>query len=69
MFEVDDKKKLVTNKSNCTKNQKLKLWQNSSTQIVTKLKNSNVDQTQTLKLSNSENILKSNGKIKEKLLE
>ena len=46
--------------SNCDKTQKLKLWQNSNTQIVTKvenseteivtkLKNSNCDKTQKLK--------------------
>ena len=29
--------------SNCDKTQKLKLWQNSKTQIVTKLKKSNCD--------------------------
>ena len=32
--------------SNCDKTQKLKLWQNSKTQNVTKLKNWNWDQTQ-----------------------
>ena len=32
--------------SNCDETQNLKLWQNSETQIVTKLKNSNCDKTQ-----------------------
>ena len=36
--------------SNYDQTQKLKLEQNSKTQIVTKLKNSNCDKTQKLKL-------------------
>ena len=51
-------------KANCDKTEELKLWQNSKTQmvtklktlIVTKLKNSNLDKTQKLKLlQNSKN--------------
>ena len=38
---------IKTKSSNCDKTQKLKLGQNSKTQIVTKLKNSNCDKTQT----------------------
>ena len=38
-----------TQNSNCDK-PKQKVWQNSKTKIVTKLKNSNSDQTQKLKL-------------------
>ena len=41
---------LKTKNSNYDKTQKLKLLQNSKTQLVTKLKNSNWDQTQKLKI-------------------
>ena len=39
-----------TKKSNCDKTKKIKLWQNSKSQIVTKLKNSNYNKTQKLNL-------------------
>ena len=38
--------------SNCDKNPKLKLWQKLLTKIVTKLKNSNCDNTYTMKSLN-----------------
>ena len=45
------KKKLIGTKlkSNFNKFQKLKLWHNATTQIVTKLKNSNCDKPKKLK--------------------
>ena len=46
-----DKTKIVT-KIKLGPNYKLKLWQNSKTQFVTKLKNSICDKTQKLKSSN-----------------
>ena len=41
--------------SNCDEIQKLNWWQNSKTQTVTKLKNSNCDKTQKLKLLQNSN--------------
>ena len=40
----------ISSVSNCDENQKLKLWWNSKTQIVMKLKNLNCDETKKLKL-------------------
>ena len=39
-----------SDKKNCDKTQKLKLWQKSKTQIVTKLNNSNCDKNHKLNL-------------------
>ena len=58
------------NNSNCDKTQKLKLWQNSKTQIVTKLKNSNCYKTQNCKFwqnSNCDKTQKLNGDNIQKL--
>ena len=43
------RKKEKKKKSNCNRAQKLKMWQNTKYQIVTKLENSNRDYTQKLK--------------------
>ena len=46
---------LKNSNSNCDQTPKLKLWQNSKTQIFTKLKNSNSDKTQKLNLCHNAN--------------
>ena len=57
MWRKKTKKKVVTKleHSNCDKTQKLKMWQNSKNQIMTKLKNPNHNS------SNSKTIDNSNG--------
>ena len=45
MWEKIQNLNCQTKKKKCDKNLKLKLWQNSKTQIVTQLKNSNCDKT------------------------